>query len=102
MKKLVLLLALLLALGFLGKTLVPPKNSSAFDLVGFGKLPVLANGRIKPLDTVARSSLLQLQGRQEVRAPNVKEPLVASPTEWLLDACFRPEKADTYPTFVID
>src|SRR6185369_12262374 len=85
-----------------GRTLLPPKNPAAFDLVGFGRLPVLANGRIKPLDTIARSSLLQLQARQEIYAPNVKNPLVSSPTEWLLDVCFRPEKADTYPVFVID
>lgn len=102
MKKLLPLLALLAGLAFVGRTLLPPKNPTAFDFVGFGRLPVLANGRIKPLDTVARSSLLQLQGRQEILAPNVEAPLVASPTEWLLDVCFRPEKADTYPTFVID
>ncbi|HVU34214.1 MAG TPA: cytochrome c biogenesis protein CcsA [Opitutaceae bacterium] len=83
-------------------TLWPPPNPSAFDLNGFGRLPVLANGRFKPLDTVARSSLLQLQSRQEVRSPQVADPLVAKPTEWLLDVIFRPEKADTYPTFVID
>jgi ABC-type transport system involved in cytochrome c biogenesis permease subunit len=102
MKKLVPLLALLLGLAFVGRTLLPPRNPAAFDLVGFGRLPVLANGRIKPLDTVARGSLLQLQGRQEVRAPNVKDPLVSSPIEWLLDVCYRPEKADAYLTFAVD
>lgn len=102
MKKIIPWLVLLGALLFVGITLLPPKNQTAFDLVGFGRLPVIANGRIKPLDTVARSSLLQIQSRQEVRAVNVKEPLVASPTEWLLDVMFRPEKADTYPTFVVE
>lgn len=102
MKKLLPLLVLLLAVAFVGKSLLPPKNPGAFDLVSFGKLPVLANGRIKPLDTVARSALLQLQGRQEIRAPNVADPLVSSPTEWLLDVFYRPEKADTYLTFAID
>ncbi|HVS53321.1 MAG TPA: cytochrome c biogenesis protein CcsA [Opitutaceae bacterium] len=94
--------AVVAALVFVGLTLLPPKNPGAFDFIGFGRLPVLANGRIKPIDTVARSSLLQLQGRQEILAPNVAAPLVSSPTEWLLDVCFRPETADTYPVFAID
>jgi ABC-type transport system involved in cytochrome c biogenesis permease subunit len=102
MKKLLPLLALLLGLAFVGRTLLPPKNATAFDVTGFGRLPILANGRIKPLDTIARSSLLQLQGRQRVSTPEVSEPLVASPTEWLLEVAFRPEKADTFPTFAID
>jgi ABC-type transport system involved in cytochrome c biogenesis permease subunit len=102
MKKYLPWLVVLAAVAFVIKTILPPKNPGAFDLIGFGRLPVLANGRIKPLDTVARSSLLQLQARQEVRAPNVEDPLVSSPVEWLLDVCFRPEKADTYPVFVID
>jgi ABC-type transport system involved in cytochrome c biogenesis permease subunit len=82
---------------------LPQKTpSSEVDLTGFGKIPVLVGGRVKPLDTVARNSLLILQGRQRVSTPEISEPFVSSPTEWLLDVCFRPEKADTYPTFAID
>ena len=102
MKKLVPILALVIAVGFAVKTLRPPKNETSFDVVGFSKLPVLVNGRLKPLDTVARSSLLQLQARQRVSSPNISEPLVASPIEWLLEVMFRSEKADTFPTFTID
>ena len=101
MKKLLPLVVLLIAIGAVVKSLLPPRNSAAFDVVRFGQLPVLANGRIKPLDTLARSSLLQLQGRQEVYGKDGQR-LVASPTEWLLDLAFRAEKADTYPTFVVD
>lgn len=93
---------LVLAIGILARSIVPQGNPSAFDLAGFGRLPVLANGRFKPLDTVARSSLLQFQNRQRVGTPTVDAPLVANPTEWLLDVVYRPEKADTYPTFVVD
>ena len=74
---------MLVAVGLAAKSLRAPKNETAFDVVGFSKLPVLVNGRLKPLDTVARSSLLQLQARQRVSSPNVSEPLVASPIEWL-------------------
>jgi ABC-type transport system involved in cytochrome c biogenesis permease subunit len=103
------LLTLVLGLGYLCSTLVPPPNPGTFDLTGFGRLPVLANGRIKPLDTLARSSLLQLQNRQRVVidqvgadgrvVPDVSE---LTPNEWLLDVFFRPEKADGYRIFVID
>ena len=56
------------------------------------------NGRLKPLDTVARSSLLQLQGRQTVTTPDGRRLL---PVEWLLDVAFRPNLADTYPHFEV-
>src|SRR5687768_18392483 len=102
MKKLVPLLALLAAIGFAAGKLRPVKNETSFDIAGFSKLPVLVNGRLKPLDTVARSSLLQLQARQRVSSPTVSEPLVASPTEWLIEGMFRPEKADPFPTLAID
>jgi ABC-type transport system involved in cytochrome c biogenesis permease subunit len=102
MKKILPPLVLIAALTFVGMSLLPPKNHGEFNIIGFGRLPVLANGRIKPLDTVARSSLLQMQSRQEVRILNVKEPVVGSPTEWLLDVFYRPDKADTYQTFAID
>jgi ABC-type transport system involved in cytochrome c biogenesis permease subunit len=109
MKRWLPILALLLGLGYLGWTVRPPSNPGTFDLAGFGRLPVLANGRIKPMDTLARSSLLQLQNRQRVIidqvgadgrvVPDVSE---LTPDEWLLDVFFRPEKADTYRIFVID
>ena len=58
MKRRLPLFVLILAVLYVGKSLLPQKNSGAFDLVGFGQLPLLANGRIKPIDTEARSSLL--------------------------------------------
>jgi ABC-type transport system involved in cytochrome c biogenesis permease subunit len=90
---------ILLALVWLASTLVPRGNPGKFDLAAFGRLPVLANGRIKPLDTVARTSLLMLQGRQRLAAPDGRE---LAPEEFLLDALYRPEAADTYQIFRID
>ena len=98
MKKFIPLLVLLLGALYLGSTLLPPRESSAFDLAGFGRLPILANGRLKPLDTVARNSLLLFQGRQTVVTPaGVK----VSPTEWLLDVYFHSDAADRYRTFEV-
>ena len=38
-----------------------------FDFESLGKIPVLVGGRVKPLDTVARNSLLIIHGKQELR-----------------------------------
>jgi ABC-type transport system involved in cytochrome c biogenesis permease subunit len=103
MKKLLPLLALLLGVAFVASKVAPPRNKTAYDLIGFGRLPMLANGRVKPMDTLARSSLLVMQGRQRISSPGAPNTVLPkSPTEWLLDVFFRPEKADTYRTFSID
>ncbi len=102
MKSRLPLLVLLAGVILVGVTLVPPHNSGPTDIVGFGRLPTLVNGRLKPLDTVARTSLLVLQGRQRVSDPAISKPFVDSPAEWLLDMLFVPAKADTYPVFRID
>ena len=98
MKRLLPILILLFGLVFLGSTLIPPRPTSDFNLRGAGRLPILLNGRIKPLDTVARTSLLVMQGRQDFKAPD-GQPL--QPIEWLLDVLFNPSVADDYQHFVI-
>ena len=103
MKRLLPLAALVFAALWIGASFVPSKSpSGGADLVTFGKIPVLVGGRVKPMDTVARNSLLIVQGRERVSRPDVSKPFVSSPTEWLLDVFFSPEKANTYPTFMID
>jgi ABC-type transport system involved in cytochrome c biogenesis permease subunit len=91
---------LILALGaiYLGSTLLPPRATSDFNLRGFGRLPILLNGRIKPLDTVARNSLLLMQGSQDFVAPDGQ---ALPPVEWLLDVLFNPAVADNYQHFLI-
>jgi ABC-type transport system involved in cytochrome c biogenesis permease subunit len=98
MKRFIPLLILLGGALYLGASFFSPPASAEFDIEGFGRLPVLANGRIKPMDTVARSSLLMMQGRQTVRDAAGDK---LSPTAWLLDVFFRPEKADLYRHFEI-
>jgi ABC-type transport system involved in cytochrome c biogenesis permease subunit len=87
-----------LALMAVAYSLRPVRNPGAFDLAGFSRLPTLVNGRVKPLDTVARTSLLLMQGRQRVVTP---EGRTVTPAEWLLDLLYRPAVADTYPVFEI-
>ena len=40
--------------------MIPPKEPPGFDIGGFGRLPVLVNGRVMPIDTLARLSLLAM------------------------------------------
>jgi len=75
-----------------------PKPSSPMDITGFAQLPTLSGGRIKPLNTVARTSLLLLRGKQTVRWHDH----AISADEWLLDMVYKPELADAYPVFEID
>ena len=94
-----LLLTVLLAAWVLSGLRTPKvETASAFDLDGFSRLPVLANGRIKPLDTIARTSLLSMQGRQRVNDANGE---TIAPITWLLDVFYRPDIADDYRTFEI-
>ena len=41
---------------------VPHREGDGFHLQEFGRLPVLLNGRVQPLDSVARNSLLHNNG----------------------------------------
>ncbi len=91
-------LAALAALVTVAVTLRAPRSSGDYDIVAFGRLPTLVNGRLKPLDTVARTSLLITQGRQRVTAADGR---TISPDEWLLDVLFRPALANSYQTFEI-
>ena len=77
----------------------PPKTTgNQPDLVAFGKIPVLVGGRIKPIDTVARNSLLIIHGKQTLQLTNDK---TITAMEWLADLLFKPQVADEYPLFVI-
>lgn len=97
MKKHLPLFVTLAALLAVALTWRAPGNPGEYDFAGFGGLPTLVNGRVKPLDTVARTSLLTMQGRQRV----VVGGRTLTPTEWLLDVVYRPSVADDYQVFEI-
>src|SRR5262245_22101680 len=76
-----------------------PKAEPDFQTREFGQLPVLLNGRIQPLDSVARNSLLQLRTIQTVRLEGNKS---MSAIEWLLEVAAKPDVADERKGFRID
>jgi ABC-type transport system involved in cytochrome c biogenesis permease subunit len=60
----------------------PESGSGDFHFGQFGAVPCQANGRVKPIDTVARTYLQIISGKQTFADENDKEhPAV----EWLLD-----------------
>jgi ABC-type transport system involved in cytochrome c biogenesis permease subunit len=78
---------------------LPSKTATNdFDFSGFGKIPVLVGGRVKPLDTVARNSLLIIHGKKELRLESGRR---LSAMQWLTDALFNAPVADQYPMFVV-
>jgi len=65
----------------------------------FSRLPVQNEGRVKPIQTYAYWLLVRLNGRGATKAPD-GSPL--TPTEWLLDTLFFPEKSAQYETFLVE
>ena len=98
MKKHISLGVAVLAVIAIAFTLRQPKAGGDYDLNGFSQLPVLVNGRVKPLDTVARTSLLMMQGRQRVKTADGR---TLAPIEWLLDVLYRPHQANHYQIFEV-
>jgi len=77
---------------------LPAPKVRGFDLNAFGSLPVLEGGRVKPLDSVARNSLLVIRSQQSFRFQDRS----IQAEEWLADLMFRPRVADAQPVFVIN
>ena len=88
----------LLGLAAAAAPLLPRGTVRGFDVSGFGHLPVLEGGRVKPMDSVARNTLLMIRGQQSL--PHEGRTVAAG--EWLLEVLFRPQVADRQNVFRID
>ncbi len=89
---------------WLAKSLFPPRDKPGqFAVHAFGSLPVLSNGRVQPLDSLARNSLLQMVEKQSVKTtPWEKKSETLSSSAWLIEMMMKPREADTRPVFRID
>ena len=99
MKKLFYIVIALLVTSIVYKHIPQEPIENGFNIQGFAELPVQVGGRIKPLDSVARNTLLILSGRQYVITPKGEK---ISSIHWFMDLCMRPELADTYRVFKIE
>ena len=101
MKRFLPWIILVLAAGSIAANWLPTKPAQdEFDFAKFGKIPVLVGGRVKPLDTVARNSLLIIHGKQELRLEGGPAG-AGSAMQWLTDVLFNAPVADQYPIFVV-
>jgi ABC-type transport system involved in cytochrome c biogenesis permease subunit len=78
--------------------LLRPMPQSDLNVRSFAELPVSAGGRIKPLDTAARSMLMLAGGRQQVRTDKGVVPA----TTFLLDLVTNPDRAAGLPILRVD
>ncbi|MFP4166322.1 MAG: cytochrome c biogenesis protein [Opitutales bacterium] len=99
MKKLTYIIVALVVLLVFVRHFKPSDEPTEFDIESFAELPVQEGGRIKPLDSSARNTLLILAGQQKVITP---EGETLAPIEWFMDLTMRPQKADTYRVFKIE
>ena len=74
------------------------KSPGEHHLRNFGRVPVSYEGRVQPLDSVARNSLKVLSGREAIRIDGKRILAI----QWLLDTMANREKAAAYPVFRID
>jgi ABC-type transport system involved in cytochrome c biogenesis permease subunit len=78
---------------------IPSKTAEdEFNFTQFGKIPVLVGGRMKPLDTVARNSLLIIHGKQELRLEGGKR---LGAMQWFTDTLFHASVAVLFSVLVV-
>jgi cytochrome c-type biogenesis protein CcsB len=98
------LLMFILALWFFGD-LQPPKDKD-FAFTEFGQIPITANGRIEPMDSLARNSLLAIREKQTLNAEPWKDwnqhPKIIPASEWLANVMMNQGVADDWPVFRVD
>ncbi|HAU47766.1 MAG TPA: hypothetical protein DCW57_01660, partial [Planctomycetaceae bacterium] len=102
-------LAPVLALSLVGLIALPAarvKKTSAdkSDWRSAGEIPVMHEGRVKPLDTVARNTLQLLSNRTSLKMPETEQGPsgTISASQWLLAAMADTDWVGDAPVFRID
>lgn len=88
-----------IALLYAGQKIAFPESiESSYNLDKFRQLPVSDNGRTKPIDTVARNSLMNISGRQSLSTQDGK----LSAIEWYLQVVTKSDGSLDHQVFRID
>lgn len=78
---------------------LPKDKPGDFQIIRFSKLPIVYQGRVKPIDTLARNSLTIVSRRQSYRdEEGKKQPAI----RWLLDVISKSEQAMHHKVFRIE
>ena len=92
-----------LAVVYLAGNATPPKPKSlSFDLYRFGQLPVVSEGRTKPLDTAARAALLAISGRTEIKVGDEDSKKKIPAIQWLLEVISEANVSDEREIFRVE
>ncbi len=89
---------------YLASTAWPPRDApNAMQLSEFSKLPIVERGRIKPIDTLARTSLMIVSGRQTFKdETGQRQPAIKWLMEVLTSRLSHKGKAERYEVFRIE
>jgi ABC-type transport system involved in cytochrome c biogenesis permease subunit len=100
--------AVLLTLGYFSWQALPTSRVEGdFDYEAFGRLPIVQGGRVKPIDTLARTDLMLVSDRQEYKeyrkdsdgrlsAWDSQDYTRRSAVKWLLDSLAFSELMDVF------
>jgi ABC-type transport system involved in cytochrome c biogenesis permease subunit len=91
-------IAIVIAGAYLLAGFAASKRDTVMDFDAFGRIPVSAEGRTKPLDTFARNSMMVMSRHQTVEMDGKQRPAI----EWLAEALAKPEAAADRQVFRID
>jgi ABC-type transport system involved in cytochrome c biogenesis permease subunit len=99
-----LILVVVTASIFLASLRPPPDKDFAYS--EFARLPLVFNGRLKPMDSLARNSLLEIRQKQTLNLEPWKawneKPEIIPAIQWLATVMMNPVVADQWPVFRID
>ncbi len=88
----------LLAAVWLLSGLFTPRAKDQADLAQFGALPVLSEGRLKAMESMARGYLRALNGKATIKDEDGR---TLDAREWLMILWAEPERADALPIFTV-
>lgn len=98
------------------RAMPPAPKDLTYDLYRFGQIPVVQDGRVKPLESAAYSALLTISGRttveladqgdEETKAKSLfggwKSKAKIPAIQWMLDVIAEVPKADDYRVFRVE
>ena len=74
------------AAAYISSIAMPPKPKTlTMDHYRFGQIPVVSEGRTKPIDTAATAALLTISGRTQITVGEEGSKRKISATQWLLE-----------------
>ena len=92
-----------LAIVYIGSKASPPRPKNlSFDLYRFGQLPVVSEGRTKPLDSAARAALLTISGRTQITVGDEDSKQKIPAIQWLLEVISEANIADEREIFRVE